>query len=131
MIPFSLESGPPPEWRDSTSPIYLLGVGGPEDEDGIGKVERFVWRFSALLRQDALPVVFGFTSMPTLMRFTRAVNAQAPFTVPTEVFKVAPSELKGGAPVAWIIDPDPEAFHRLVQGKPVVERRIPELEGGH
>ena len=45
MIPVSLESGPPPEWRDSTSPIYLLGVGGPEDEEGIGMVERFVWRF--------------------------------------------------------------------------------------
>ena len=69
--------------------------------------------------------------MPALMRFTRAVNAQAPFTVPTEVIKVAPSELKGGAKAAWIIDPDPEAFHGLVQGQPLVERRIPELEGGY
>lgn len=106
--------------------VYVLGVGGPEDASGIGDVERFVWRF-AVLDGGPLPVVLGFSSMPALMAFTRAVNGRQPQRVPTEATRIVPSGWQGGIPVVLWLDPAPDAFETAATGRPLGERRIPEL----
>lgn len=122
-----LDLGAPPPPDVAALPwVYVLGVGGPEDAAGIGRVERFVWR-CAVLPEDPRPVALGFTSMPRLMAFTRSVNAASPRRVPTEAARVAPASWRGGIPAVLWLDPSPEAFEAAAAGRVLAERRIPEL----
>ena len=126
MSPHSLVGGLP-EGIDPGLNLYILGVGGPEDAAGIGRTERFVWRFCVLEESDGPPVAIAFSSMPALMRFTRAVNGRQPFSVPTEAHRVPARRLVAGAPAALLLDPSPEAFEGFCAGRGLVERQIPEL----
>lgn len=126
MSPLSLVEGLP-MGIDPELNLYILGVGGPEDADGIGRVERFVWRFSVLEATAEPPVAIAFTTMPGLMRFTRAVNGSRPFSVPTEAHRVPARRLASGAPAALLLDPSPDDFERLRAGRDLAERQIPEL----
>jgi len=122
---YDLSVGAPPELA-ALPWVYVLGVGGPEDAAGIGQVDRFVWRF-VVLDDGPLPVVLGFRAMPDLMAFTRAVNGTAPQRVPTEAVKVSPAAWHGGIPAILWLDPSPDAFDAAASGRPLGERRIPEL----
>ena len=112
--------------------LYFLGVGGPEEASGIGRVETFVWRFAVLhgVGGSEADVALAFRSMPGLMAFTRTLNGRQPFTVPTEAMKVAGTALAPCPARVWL-DPRPEDFDALAAaGGRLEERRIPALEGG-
>jgi len=129
MSRFDLSAPPPPDVA-ALPFVYVLGVGGPEDTAGIGRIEAFVWRCAVLEGgpgPGAAPIALAFTSMPRLMAFTRAVNDAAPRRVPTEAARVAPSSWRGGIPAVLWLDPTPEAFEAELAGRALVERRIPEL----
>lgn len=118
-----------PESLSSDSQLYCLGVGGPLDESGIGRPDRFVWRYALLLDPDAAeaPCLLAFSSMPGLMQFTRAVNGRAPFTLPTEVRRQAAGDLSGQA-LRLLLDPSVETFEALSGGRAVAEQHLPQLE---
>lgn len=126
MRRIDLAAAPPPDVA-ALPFVYVLGVGGPVDAAGIGRVEAFVWRCAVLDEGGAAPVALGFTAMPRLMAFTRAVNGAAPSRVPTEAARIAPSSWRGGIPAVLWLDPTPEAFEAAATGRALVERRIPEL----
>ena len=109
--------------------LYVLGVGGPLDADGIGRVERFAWRFLVRRAEGEHDAVLGFTSMPRLMAFTRAVNAARPFTVSTEVYKVPSARFALDAAPRATVDLAPEGFSAWLGRGELVERIVPELEG--
>jgi hypothetical protein len=118
-----------PESLSGLPALYLLGVGGPEDESGIGKVETFVWRFAVIERAGADVVALAFTRMPALMAFTRALNGRQPFTVPTEALRIAGAGLRA-APIDVLLDGAAEDYDALVAaGGRLEERRLPALEG--
>lgn len=123
-----LDRGAPAELA-GVAALYILGVGGPEDESGIGDVSAFVWRFALVDSADGSPIALAFTAMPKLMQFTRAVNGRAPFTVPTEAFKVDAAALAAGAPVRLALDPTPDDFETLRAGRPLVLRVVKGLAG--
>lgn len=111
--------------------LYVLGVGGPIDEEGIGHVERFAWRFLVRVAPGERDTVLGFTSMPRLMAFTRAVNERRPRAVSTEAFKVAAHRFGAAgtfAPAA-VVDMPADGFEAWLGGGTLVERIVPELEG--
>ncbi len=111
-----------------SGPIYLVGVGGPEDESGIGDVSTFSWRFCLLEIDQALPIVLGFRAMPTLMAFTRAVNGERPFTVPTEALRTDLSTI-GSVPLRLAIDLTSSDLADWLRSGRLVTRKVPELEG--
>ncbi len=117
-----------PEGLAASRHLYLLGVGGPEDESGIGHPDRFVWRFTTLEATGADPILLGFGDMPTLMRFTRTVNQRQPFSLPTESLKLPAGDLAGVA-VQVLIDPSPAEFERLRAEREIGQQRIVELGG--
>jgi len=106
--------------------LYILGVNGPLDEAGIGRVDRFVWRFAVV--DEPSPVVLAFSAMPLLMRFTRAVNGAQAFTVPTEALRVRLRAAHAGLPVRISLDAVAEDFLTFAGGRRLAERVIPELE---
>ena len=111
--------------------LYLLGIGGPEDESGIGRVETFVWRFGVVEGRDGSDggILLAFRSMPRLMAFTRALNGREPFTVPTEAIKLSGAELVA-VPYRVAIDPTEADFGRwMALGGRLAERRIEALGG--
>jgi hypothetical protein len=100
------------EWAAAAVPaaVYLLGIGGPEDESGIGHVESFVWRYHLLEPAGEPARVLGFRDMRRLMAFTRSVNGERPLTVPTEVLRLELDELRRlPVPALWL-DPEPAAY---------------------
>lgn len=122
-------SAAPNERSAAPAALYVLGVGGPLDEDGIGHVERFAWRFLVRAAPGEAEAVLGFSSMPRLMAFTRAVNARRPRAVSTEAYLV-PIERFGAAPApAPVIDLPADAFDAWLGDATLVERIVPELEG--
>jgi hypothetical protein len=123
----SLEAGLPQEFPATR--LYILGVGGPMDESGIGDSNSFVWRFAVIPEAGAAPICLAFTAMPSLMRFTREINGLRAFTVPTEAFRVEASQLSAGAPARLLIDPEPADFRKLAGDRGLEEMCIPELEG--
>jgi hypothetical protein len=127
MRAYDLRDGPPPELAGREA-IYLLGVGGPEDESGVGDVSAFVWRCLLLERPGQPPALLGFTAMPRLMGFTRAVNGQRPFTVPTEAVRLTGADLPA-APLALLLDPESEAFLAAAAAGQLTVRHVPELSG--
>lgn len=110
-----------------SDPIYLLGVGGPEDEAGIGDVSAFVWRFCLVETEGTPPIALGFSRMPLLMAFTRAVNGAKPFTVPTEALKADLSGI-GVLPLRLAIDPTPAALDDWLETGSLSFRRLPEIQ---
>jgi hypothetical protein len=110
--------------------LYLLGVGGPEDAAGVGRVEAFVWRCLVLEPRSGPPLLLlAFSAMPRLMAFTRAVNGAEPGRVPTEALRLAPDELPGDAGLGLLLDPEPEAFLALAQGGRLRELHLPQVSG--
>lgn len=128
MQHISVESGPPDSLPAGTR-LYILGLGGPLDESGIGDSTSFVWRFAVIPETGGLPTCLAFTGMPRLMRFTRELNGARAFSVPTEAFRVEADRLQAGAPVRLLIDPEPADFRRLAGDRALEELCIPELEG--
>lgn len=89
--------------------LYVLGYNGPVDEEGLGRPDRFVWRYAVLGPPGASATVLAFSSMPKLIAFTRAVNGRQAFALPTEArrFRLA-SSMPAGITV-WT-DPEVDAF---------------------
>lgn len=108
-------------------PIYLVGVGGPEDEAGIGDVTSFKWRFCLVEPAEGLPIALGFRAMPSMMAFTKAVNGERPFTVPTEALRIELSGV-GPVPLRLAIDPTASDLAQWLQAGRIVTRSVPELE---
>lgn len=113
---------------DSPEAIYLVGVGGPEDESGIGDVTSFTWRYCLVEPVDGTPIVLSFSTMPKMMAFTREVNGRSPFTVPTEALRTEFSTL-GVADLRLAIDPAPEDLEGWLRTGRLVTRGVPELQG--
>lgn len=122
-------AGPPPAAWAAAGSVYLLGVGGPEDEAGIGDVGAFVWRFAVAEAGDGPAVALAFSAMPRLMRFTRAVNAAAPFSVPTEALRVDAASLDPAAGVRVALDPEADDLAALGGAPAVRLRRVPLWSG--
>ncbi|MEO8083443.1 MAG: hypothetical protein ABI780_06435 [Ardenticatenales bacterium] len=129
-----MNDGRPDRLGDQPAPtttLYVLGVGGPIDEEGIGHVERFAWRFLVRVAPGERDAVLGFTSMPRLMAFTRAVNERRPRAVSTEAFKVAAHRFGAAgtsAPTA-VVDMAADGFEAWLGRGTLLERIVPELEG--
>jgi len=125
---FDLGEAVPPAVR-ALPTLYLLGVGGPEDPEGIGRVETFAWRFAVVEGGAGALTALAFTAMPRLMALTRAVNGRRPFTLPTEALRVDPSGIGPTPGVGLFVDPSPEEVEALLAGGRLAERRLPSLEG--
>ena len=113
--------------HETLGSVYLVGIGGPMDESGIGDVASFQWRFCVLARDGLTPIVIGFRSMPSMMSFTRTVNGAEPFTIPTEAFH---ADLKDIGPISFhlALDPSPDEFMAWKHDAELVMRIVPELE---
>lgn len=122
-------SAAPTDRAAAPAALYVLGVGGPLDEDGIGHVERFAWRFLVRAAPGQAEAVLGFSSMPRLMAFTRAVNARRPRAVSTEAYLVPIGRFEGATAPAPVVDLAADAFETWLGGATLVERIVPELEG--
>ncbi len=109
--------------------LYLLGVNGPLQPDDIGHVDRFVWRFAVLESPGREAALLAFSAMPGLMTFTRKVNAERPFTVPTEARRQLIGPAMIGRPFVLLVDPEPAAWLAAASGQSAAERVIPEMDG--
>lgn len=128
MTLVDLSADPPAAWTAARA-VYLLGVGGPEDEAGIGDVGAFVWRCAVVEAADGTAAALAFSSMPRLMQLTRAVNAAAPFTLPTEALRVEAAALAHAPGTRIALDPSPEDLASLGGAAAVRLRRIPAWSG--
>lgn len=127
MSGVSLRDGAPAALRAHPW-LYLLGIGGPVDADGVGHVERFAWRFLVRVAPDRPDAVLAFTAMPKLMAFTRLVNARAPHAVSTEALRVAPAKLTDGVAIEVFVDLPADDFGAWLGRGALIERIVPELE---
>lgn len=119
----------PPAGPTAPAALYVLGVGGPTDADGIGHVERFAWRFLVREAPGEGGSVLGFSAMPRLMAFTRAVNARRPRAVSTEAYVVPIGRFDAPTAPTPVVDLPAEAFEGWLGDAALVERIVPELEG--
>lgn len=118
---------PEGRWRKFAS-LYLLGIGGPIDDEGIGHVERFAWRFLVRTGAQTTDAVLAFSTMPRLMAFTRAVNGATPHAVSTEALKVDTHRIAREPAIEIEVDLAPSDFAAWLGGATLVERIVPELE---
>ncbi len=119
--------GPNARWRSFGS-LYILGIGGPVDDEGVGRVERFAWRFLVRTGARASDAVLAFSTMPKLMAFTRAVNGATPHAVSTEALKVDTVRIARDPAIDIEVDLAPSDFAGWLGGGTLVERIVPALE---
>lgn len=126
---------PPPDaslaWPAGDAPtaeLYVLGFNGPVDDDGMGRPERFVWRFAVVECDGWPPTLLAFRSMPRLMAFTRAVNGREAFTVPTEARRCRLRRPPSPPDLALWVDPEADDFLLRYASVRAQERVIEGLE---
>jgi hypothetical protein len=106
----------------------VLGIGGPEDLADIGRLDRLTWRYFVIEHPERGTLALAFTDMPQLMAFTRAMNARAPFTVPTECIRTSAGQLAEPG-LELLVDPDSAEVATLLDRSSTSYRRPPLVSG--
>jgi hypothetical protein len=103
--------GSQPEAAGAT--LLYLGTGGPEDPDDYGRLDRLTWRYFVINHPERGDLVLAFSTMADVIGVTRAVNGDAPFSMPTECRREAATP--SAAPEATVVlDPTAEEVRHLL-----------------